>query len=73
MLKMSSAITAPTPADGRVERIVSGMNIALVENAKHDIDGGDARPRSAAARCLSDLLKGPRLAGKLAVNRDRNL
>ena len=39
----SSASVAPTPADGSVERIVSGMHEAFVEDAEHDVDGDDGR------------------------------
>ncbi len=35
----SSASTAPTPAEGSVERMVSGWIEALVEDAEHDVDG----------------------------------
>jgi hypothetical protein len=33
-----SASKAPTPAEGRVERIVTGVDEALVEHAEHDVD-----------------------------------
>ena len=34
-----SATSAPSPAEGRVEMMVSGMRQALVEHAQHDVDG----------------------------------
>ena len=34
---------APTPADGSVERMVIGMDVALVEHAEHDVHGDDGR------------------------------
>ncbi len=37
----SSASKAPTPADGSVDRIVIGVNVALVENAEDDVDADD--------------------------------
>ena len=41
----SSASSAPTPADGSVDRIVIGWMRALVEHAEDDVDryqrGGD--------------------------------
>jgi hypothetical protein len=30
--------TAPLPADGRVDKIDDRMNIALIENAEHDVN-----------------------------------
>ena len=30
--------TAPTPAEGSVERMVIGMDVAFIENAEHDVD-----------------------------------
>ena len=36
--KSISASSAPTPADGRVERIVIGMHEALVQHAQNDIN-----------------------------------
>ena len=41
--KICSASSAPRPADGSVEMIVSGMREALVEHAEHDIDRDQRR------------------------------
>ena len=38
-----SASSAPTPAEGSVERIVIGMDVALVQHAQHDVHGDDRR------------------------------
>ena len=37
----SKARMAPTPAEGSVERMVNGMNVALVEHSQHDVHGDD--------------------------------
>ena len=53
-----SASSAPTPAEGSVDRIVIGMDVALVEDAEHDVDGGERRrdqERLAAERILIGL------------------
>ena len=53
-----SASSAPTPADGSVDRIVIGMDVALVENPEHDVDshqGGGDQQRLAAERILVGL------------------
>jgi len=34
---------APTPADGSVDRIVRGVDVALVEHAEDDVDGDERR------------------------------
>ena len=36
-----SASNAPMPAEGNVDRIVTGMNEALVQHAQHDVDGDE--------------------------------
>jgi len=39
VLQRSKGEIAPTPADGSVERIVDGMNVAFVEDAENDVNG----------------------------------
>ena len=43
-----SASSAPTPAEGSVERIVIGMDEALVQHAEHDVDGHQRRQNQQA-------------------------
>ena len=38
---------APTPAEGKVERIVSGVNVVLIENAQNDINGDQSSQNQA--------------------------
>ena len=66
----SSASSAPTPADGSVERIVIGWIIAFVEHAEHDVDRhqrGRDQQRFVGQRCL----KGLRRALKAAAGSTR--
>ena len=44
------ASSAPMPADGSVERIVIGMDEALVQHAEHDVHRRARRPPAATAR-----------------------
>ena len=56
--KRYSVTSAPRPADGRPERIVSGMDVALVERAEHDVDDADRDEEQQAEvghRLLEDL------------------
>jgi len=41
--KMSSAIVAPIPAEGSVERIVERVNRALIEYPQDDVDHAERR------------------------------
>ena len=69
-LKSIRASMAPTPADGRVEMIVSGMHQAFVKNPEHDVDGqqrGHHQDRHGAQR----LLVGQQRARKKALDRGR--
>jgi hypothetical protein len=43
-----SARIAPTPADGSVDRIVIGMDVALVQHAEHDVHGHNGRQNQPA-------------------------
>ena len=38
-----SASSAPTPAEGRLDRMVMRMDVALVEHAQDDVDDDDGR------------------------------
>ena len=38
-----SASSAPTPADGSVDRIVIGMDVAFVQHPEDDVDGDHRR------------------------------
>ena len=49
VLNSSNASNAPTPADGNVDRIVNRMDVALVEDAEHDIDGDQRRQNKPSA------------------------
>ena len=63
LLAIISASTAPTPAEGRVEMMVIGMDVTFVKNAQHDIDGqqrGQNQPQARGER----LLVGQQGAGK---------
>ena len=51
VLNRRSASTAPAPAEGSVERIVIGVDVALVEHAQHDVDRGERGRGSGSARC----------------------
>ena len=38
---ISSASSAPTPAEGSVDKNRDGMDVALVQHPQHDVDGHD--------------------------------
>src|SRR5215211_252105 len=62
-----SASRAPMPAEGRVERIVSGVNIALVQDAEDHVDGderGEDEDRLACQRALERLSVALKTAGQ---------
>ena len=67
-----SASSAPTPAEGRVERIVIGMNVAFVEHAEDDVDGHERRKNQ---KWLVDQrgLKGLRRSLKAGLNARRQI
>ena len=55
------ASRAPTPADGKVDRIVSGMDVALVEHPEHDVDR-DQRRQNEEGLVVERILEGLRRA-----------
>ena len=69
LLKSISASSAPTPAEGSVERIVIGCTIALVEDAEHDVDGRSARPGSASGWLASESWNACAVPWKRAADR----
>ena len=67
-----SASSAPRPADGSVEMMVSGMGEALVEHAEHDIDR-DQRGEDQQRLRAGGLAERLHVAGEIGVNRVRQV
>ena len=68
VLKICSASSAPSPAEGRVEMIVSGMRQALVQDAEHEVDRDQRRDDQ--QRLRADRLPiGARVAGIFGMQR----